>query len=85
MIDANPASDYTRRRFRIPRSLEQFERLANKFGLKIPQKRLDRLRQLRDSGRIQSKDLPAKLIREFPGEFARLTLSAIRRACEKKS
>ena len=65
--------------------LEQFERLANKFALKIPQKRLNRLRQLRDSGRIQSKDLPAKLLREFPDDFAGMTLNAIRRACGKKS
>lgn len=61
--------------------LEQFERLANKMGSKLPAKRLDKLRRLRDAGTIQASDLPAALAREFPGEFTGMTLDEIRTAC----
>jgi hypothetical protein len=60
--------------------LEQFERLAQKLGIHIPAKRLERLRELRDAGTIRSGDLPAGLTREFPGEFAGQSLETIRQA-----
>jgi len=60
--------------------LEQFDRLAEKFGIGIPQRRLDRLRKLRDSGTIQSDDPPGKLLREFPDEFVGMSLNEIRQA-----
>ncbi len=64
--------------------LEQFERLAKKLGVRIPPKRLDHLRRLRDTGQIRSSDLPGTLSREFPGEFAGMTLDEIRKVCGAK-
>jgi hypothetical protein len=60
--------------------LKEFERLANQRGSKLPQKRLDQLRRLRDAGTIRSTGLPATLAREFPG----MTLDEIRATCEEK-
>jgi hypothetical protein len=64
--------------------LEQFQRLAHKLGIKISPERLKRLQALRDSGKIKSADLPAKLRLAFPGEFAGMTLETIRTRCGKK-
>jgi hypothetical protein len=64
--------------------LEQFERLARKYGVKVPPKRLKELNKLRDAGKIKSSDLPAKLRSVFPGEFAGMTLEAVRDKCSKK-
>ena len=61
--------------------LEQYERLANKFGITIPPARLNDLNHLRDNGTIKSTDLPAKLRHEFPGEFVGMPLDAIREQC----
>jgi hypothetical protein len=64
--------------------LEQFERLAKKFGIALPRRRLAELRELREKGSIQADDLPAKLAREFPSALAGMTLDAIRRLAGKK-
>jgi hypothetical protein len=64
--------------------LEQFERLARKYAVKLSSKRVMELNGLRDTGRIKSSDLPAKLRAEFPGEFAGKTLATIRDRCAKK-
>jgi hypothetical protein len=74
--------DHVKKAVKIP---EQFERLARKYAVKIPEKRLEQLRQLRDSGTIQSGDLPATLAREFPGELAGMSLDELRRLGGKKS
>jgi hypothetical protein len=78
MADAAPDPERCKKAIKI---LEQFERLARKFGVKIPIKRLDRLKQLRDAGTIQISDLPGTLAREFPAEFAGQTLAQIRAKC----
>lgn len=63
--------------------LEQYERLAEKLGKKIPPKRLKELNEKRDAGTITSNDLPGFL--EFPGgELEGMTLAAIRKLCGKK-
>ena len=64
--------------------LEQFDRLANKLGAKLSAGRLARLKDLRDAGTIQAADLPARLTRDFPEEFAGMTLAEIRQHCGKK-
>ena len=64
--------------------LEQFERLAKKYGIKLSPKRLKELKNLRDAGKIKSSDLPAKLRSIFPDEFAGMTLDIIRDKCGKK-
>jgi hypothetical protein len=58
--------------------LTQYERLAEKFGIRISAKRVEDLNRLRDAGRISTSDLPAILLREFPGELAGLALDEIR-------
>ena len=63
--------------------LEQFERLARKYGVKLSDKRLKQLKDLRDGEKIKSGDLPAKLRALFPGEFVGLTLKTIREKCGK--
>ena len=73
---SNPA--HCRKAIKI---LEQFERLAQNMGIRMSPVRRARLRRLRDAGEIKSTDLPGLLRRNFPGEFAGMTLSAIRRAC----
>jgi len=78
---SSPDPDHCKRAIKI---LEQFERLAQKFGIKLAAVRLDQLRRLRDDGTIKSTDLPAKLRMDFPGEFAGTTLAEIRRACAKR-
>jgi len=64
--------------------LEQFERLAKKYNVRLPRKRLEKLRDLRDTGAIDSSDLPAKLRCEFPSDFIGMNLAAIHEACKKK-
>ncbi len=61
--------------------LTQYERLAQKFGIKIPPGRLAELDRLRDSGEIRGSDLPGTLQSEFPGIFGNLTLAEIREMC----
>ena len=63
--------------------LEQFDRLARKLGIRISARRSQQLKDRRDSGTITANDLPAGLVREFPGEFAGMTLADIRRRCGK--
>jgi hypothetical protein len=52
-----------------------------KFGQPLPSKRVQALDALRDAETITSNHLPAKLQAEFPGEFAGMTLGAIRTKC----
>ena len=64
--------------------LEQFDRLARKFGIYLSPKRLSDLKKLKNMGKMKSSDLPAKLRSLFPGEFVGMTLEAIRDTCRKK-
>jgi hypothetical protein len=64
--------------------LKEFERLAKKYGVKLSPKRLKELRDLRDTGKIKSSQLPPKLRSAFPAEFAGMTLNTIRDKCGKK-
>ena len=64
--------------------LRDYERLMKKYGQPLPRKRVQVLDGLRDAGTITSNHLPAKLRREFPGEFAGMTLDAILRKCGMK-
>ncbi len=64
--------------------LEQFERLARKFGIAIPSRKLAELRDRKNKETIRSSDLPAKLRSLFPGEFAGKSLKTIREECRKK-
>jgi hypothetical protein len=64
--------------------LREYERLMKKYGKPLPRNRVQILDGLRDAGTITSNDLPAKLRGEFPGEFAGMTLDAIRKECEMK-
>jgi hypothetical protein len=59
------------------KSLSQVDRLAQKFGKKIPQKRLDEWRRKIADGTITSLDLPATLQGEFPASLAGLALNEI--------
>lgn len=61
--------------------LTQYERLSQRRGIQLSPARIALLDKLRDMGVIKSTDLPGKLTREFPGEFAGLTLAEVRRAC----
>ena len=73
-----------RRCKRAIKILEQYERLAQKLEIKLSHARLEKLKRLRDTGEIKSTDLPATLGSDFPGEFAGMSLRAIRRACGKR-
>lgn len=64
--------------------LEQFERLAAKYGIDLPIKRLTKLNELREAGSIKVTDLPAGLRTKFPGEFANDSLQDIKDKCGKK-
>jgi RHS repeat-associated protein len=57
--------------------LTQYERLAQKYGIRLSPRRIEELNRLRDAGRISTSDLPAGLLREFPGELAGLSLEDI--------
>ncbi|HLO84621.1 MAG TPA: hypothetical protein VK203_06350 [Nostocaceae cyanobacterium] len=58
--------------------LTQYERLANKYGLKLSDEKIKELNDLRDRGLIKISNLPAKLRAEFPGEFRDMNLNDIR-------
>ena len=64
--------------------LEQYERLARQLRIKRSDARIAHLNGLRDAGAIKSTDLPARLRSNFPGEFAGMTLDAIRQACKAR-
>ena len=78
MSKSPPDRGHCKRAIKI---LEQYERLAGKRRIKLSAARIQELNRLRDAGVIKSTDLPAKLRPKFPGEFAGLTLAAIRQAC----
>jgi hypothetical protein len=78
--DTRPAFDRTVCRTAI-KLLEQYERLAAKYGARLPANRLADLDRKRDAGTITSNDLPASLRAEFPGQFAGKTLGEIRLIC----
>jgi hypothetical protein len=59
--------------------LTQYERLAEKLGIRLSPARIAELNRLRDAGRISTSDLPAGLLREFPGNLAGLALDDIRK------
>jgi hypothetical protein len=61
--------------------LEQFERLAKKFAVRLSANRLDHLTTLREAGTIKVGDLPATLRVNFPSELTDMTLEEIRRHC----
>jgi predicted DsbA family dithiol-disulfide isomerase len=58
--------------------LTQYERLANKYGLRLSDDKIQELNTLRDHGLIKVSNLPAKLRNEFPGEFSDMNLNEIR-------
>jgi hypothetical protein len=57
--------------------LTQYERLANKLGLRLSRQKIEELNRLRDNGSIKVTNLPARLHEEFPGEFCNMTLAEI--------
>jgi hypothetical protein len=63
------------------KALKEYERLAGKFGVCLPQSRLDKLNALRDAGKITSNDLPATLRKDFPSCFEGMTLEEIEDFC----
>jgi predicted DsbA family dithiol-disulfide isomerase len=58
--------------------LTQYERLANKYGLRLSDDKIQELNTLRDHGLIKVSNLPAKLRNEFPEEFSDMNLNEIR-------
>jgi hypothetical protein len=62
--------------------LTQYERLAAKYGVKLPPDRLEILNRKRQDGSITSNDLPATLRRAFPGQFQGLTLNELYKICQ---
>ena len=66
---------------RAKKILTEWERLANKLGVKISKKRRDQLRRWTQDGTIEVTDLPAKLRRKFPSELARFDLNQIINIC----
>lgn len=62
--------------------LKQYDRLAQKYGVKLSPKEKARLDQKSNDGTITSNDLPATLRREFPGELQNLTLNEIEKRCK---
>ncbi len=62
--------------------LQQYKRLAQKYQLRLADKRIIELDNLREHGLITINHLPAKLRAEFPeGIFGALTLAEIYRWC----
>lgn len=62
--------------------LEQYQRLAEKRGVRLSPRRLEELNQLREAGEITINDLPSTLRREFPlGTFNSMTLAEIEELC----
>ena len=76
---SKPSKDACQKAIKL---LEQYERLAQKYGSNLTPKRIDELNRKRDAGTITSNDLPGAMQREFPGEFAGMTLNEIREACK---
>jgi hypothetical protein len=75
-----PPPDLCKKAIKI---LTQYERLAEKFGLKLPASRIQELNRLRDSEQITINHLPGSLRGEFPlGTFGDMTLAAIRGLCK---
>ena len=81
MADAPPDPGHCKKAIKL---LEQFERLARKYAIALSPQRKERLKKRRHAGIIKSSDLPAKLRSLFPGEFAGMTLTAIRNKCKKR-
>jgi hypothetical protein len=76
---ARPSRDECNRAIKI---LTQYERLAAKFGKRMPPARVTELNSRRDAGEITIDMLPAFLHREWPGgRFDGRTLSEIRALC----
>lgn len=64
--------------------LTQYKRLAQKYGVNLPPKRLEALDRLREAKLITLNHLPATLHREFPkGAFGNITLAEILDLCGK--
>ena len=63
--------------------LMQVIRLSEKFGKKLPPKRVEELRRKINDGTIRSEDLPATLQQEFPASLRGKSLNEIRRICGK--
>jgi hypothetical protein len=62
--------------------LEQYQRLAEKRGVRLSPRRLEELNQLREAGAITINHLPSTLRREFPlGTFNSMTLAEIEELC----
>ena len=62
--------------------LTQYERLAEKLGIRLPPRRIEGLNRKRDAGTITIGDLPGTLRREWPGGiFDGKTLDEIRELC----
>lgn len=66
--------------------LTQYERLAEKLGIRIAPARMAELNRKRDAGTITGADLPATLRREWPGgPFDGKSLAEIRALCGRRS
>ncbi len=79
-----PSSPYAADCKKAVKLLEQYQRLARKYGLAMPAIRIQDLNDRRSEGTIKSTDLPAKLRAEFPGEFAGMSLVEIKNICGMK-
>ncbi len=62
--------------------LEQYQRLAEKRGVRLSPRRLEELNQLREAREITINHLSSTLHREFPlGTFNSMTLAEIEELC----
>jgi hypothetical protein len=61
----------------VKKLLTEYDRLANKFSLEIPQNKLKQLDEKRNLGTIKGTDLPATLKKEIPRELIDLTLNEV--------
>jgi len=61
--------------------LTQYERLANKLGIRLSPTRIRQLDRKRANRTISTDDLPAKLRRKFPGYFKGRSLRDIAQQC----
>ncbi|HEY9610694.1 hypothetical protein [Allocoleopsis sp.] len=62
--------------------LEQYQRLAEKHGVRLSPRRLEELNELREAKTITINALPSTLRREFPlGTFNSMTLAEIEELC----
>src|SRR5436309_7033930 len=62
---------------RAKKILTQWNRLAQKLGVRISKKRREALRRKTNNGTIKVSDLPATLRRGFPSELDRFDLNQI--------